>query len=184
MRLVRQLKQLFWGVFFPVWGSACLWFAITGLHSGVVPCVPGKTTPCEGSFSRVGQPGSFWVSVGLWFFSAFITLLLSLGTTLPALRSLWQKTPAVQARKRAARAQDAEDQLRDVEAGQGPAPLWVRFPGAAELIPEAALQAYLKDVFVPFWKSLGAESRAAYLQRNPPTNAYWQQTMAELSTQD
>ena len=177
----ERLKQLFWAVFPPVWGVVSLRFAITGIQSGVVEN-PGRFS--HGAIDRAAAPGYFWFCVATWLFFGFLMLVTSLWTALPALKSLWQWIPFVRAKKKAALSEKAQEQVRNVEAGHGPEPLWVRFPGTIDSIAEAALQAYLQDVFVPFWMPLSAEARAAYLRRNPPPSSDWQQVMAGLSAME
>ena len=151
-----------------------LWYGIAGLRQ----CALQQAASHRSAFSYwMAQPDSFWLTEAVWFLLAWIHIRASFSGA----AVLWRRSPAVRARKKAAAARDAQARLRRVEAGEGPDPLWVRFPVSAEAVPGAELLAYLENVFMPFWMPLNREARTAYLRRNPPPNREWQNTMSHLS---
>ena len=156
-------------------GLLLLSVAVTGLQSGAVEDI-GRNSPASAAVLRAAHPFHFWFAVLFWLLIGGLAVWMSLASAL----SLWRKTPAAQARKKAALDRITAAQVRRVEAGQGPEPPWIRFPGPADALPEAEMTAYLENVFAPFWLPLGAEARAAYLRRNPPPNQEWQEFMADL----
>ncbi len=159
---MKQWKVLASAVLVLGMGLWLLWLAVAGLQNGAVQNVLQFSPTATGVVLRTAQPFLFWYAV-LFF---LLTGAAGVWLGLLALLALWRKMPAAQ--------------VRQIEAGQGPEPPWVRFPGPADALPEAAMTAYLENVFAPFWLPLGAEARAAYLRRNPPPSGEWQQYMATL----
>lgn len=156
-------------------GCWFLWIAVTGLSSGAVEDV-GRNSYLTGPVLRAAHPLHFWLAALFWLLIGALMVGMGLSSAL----SLWRKTPMAQARKKAALDQAAAAQVRRVEAGQGPEPPWVRFPGPVDALSEAEMTAYLENVFAPFWLPLGTEARAAYLRRNPPPSQEWQEFIAGL----
>ena len=151
-----------------------LWYGAAGLWQCALQ---QAASHCSVFVYWMAKPDSFWLTDAVCFLLAWIKIRASLSGA----AVLWRRSPAVRARKKAAAAKDAQARLRKVEAGEGPDPLWVRFPVSAEAVPGAALLAYLEKDFMPFWMPLNQEARTAYLRRNPPPNQEWQRMMDRLS---
>jgi len=55
-------------------------------------------------------------------------------------------------------------------------PPWIEYPESEPSWGgwrQGASEAWLHDAWLPFWKGLGPDGRAAYLQRWPPPNDEW-----------
>lgn len=145
---------------------------------------PSPAHPTVKISMRDAEPLQYWASgIGLGLVS-----VASLVTAVGSGVQIYRSTPAVQAQAHAATGRKAEaltrQQLRDVEAGAGPVPPWVRFPGSIKDIQEDQALDYFTKNFLPFWGPLTPEARTAYLVRNPPPNDEWRETVEEIGTEE
>ena len=59
---------------------------------------------------------------------------------------------------------------------QGLSPPWIEYPGNDPLWGgwrQGISEAWLRDKWLPFWRSLDGSEREAYLQRWPPPDDQW-----------
>jgi len=79
----------------------------------------------------------------------------------------WRKQPA-------AWEEWLSEQLRAFEAGGAIEPPWIAFPGSAPWsFKQGVNEAWLRHVFLPFWRCRSFEEREAYLRRRPPPDDDW-----------
>lgn len=160
---MQRWKDVLWVVAGLVAAAMCLWFGVTGLRHGAVE-VLSRGSGSSRVVYRATQPGRFWAEEGFWFVPGCVNLLVVVACT----GSVWRDSPIVRARRKAARARKTAEQVRSVEAGEGPDPPWVHFPDESAAVSEDALTAYFEDVFVPFWEPLGAEARGISAAASAP----------------
>jgi len=85
----------------------------------------------------------------------------------------WQEQPA-------AWEEWLSEQRRAFEAGGAVGPPWIAFPGSEPWsFKQEVSEAWLRQVFLPFWGRRGAEERAAYLRRWPPPDDGWRAALTK-----
>jgi len=73
------------------------------------------------------------------------------------------------------------EQLDALATGQAVPPPWIAFPGAEPWsFKQGVNEAWMNQVFLPFWRGLTPEARCAYLDAWPPPHEYWLECMMSL----
>ena len=110
---MRWRRSLFLAVTTPVAGLLFLWYAATGLRSGVVEQVYRGG---GGVVHRATQPEFYWLTEGF----QLVMVCVSLAAAVFSAGDAWRHAPATRARKKAALDQEAAAQVRNREVGEGP----------------------------------------------------------------
>ena len=71
-------------------------------------------------------------------------------------------------------------QVRAYKAGLEIEPPWVAFPESEPWsFKQGVNEAWLMEVFLPFWKGRTTEERVAYLEKWPPPSDFWREDLIE-----